>query len=100
MKQFGQGRPGRDEKCRNSKVAGQVIPPSFLRRKKVRKLFDVIVLGFFAALLIVVAARKPVTHRPPIIGIAHIALITDNLAAAREFYGHPFAPPGAGCSKY
>ena len=26
--------------------------------------------------------------RPPIVGVAHIGLKTDNLAAAREFYGH------------
>jgi lactoylglutathione lyase len=57
-------------------------------RIEVRALFAVIVLGFFAALLAAVGAGKPVTHRPPIIGIAHFALKTDNLAAAREFYGH------------
>ncbi len=27
-------------------------------------------------------------QRPPIIGVAHIALRTDNLTAARDFYGH------------
>jgi lactoylglutathione lyase len=27
-------------------------------------------------------------QRPPIVGVAHIGLKTDNLAAAREFYGH------------
>jgi lactoylglutathione lyase len=57
-------------------------------RTKVCTLFAVIGLGFFAALLAVVGSSKPVTHRPPIIGIAHIGLKTDNLAAAREFYGH------------
>lgn len=31
---------------------------------------------------------KPAVERPPIVGVAHIALKTDNLAAAREFYGH------------
>jgi lactoylglutathione lyase len=54
----------------------------------VRTLFAVVGLGFFAALLAVVATGKPVTHRPPIIGISHIGLKTSDLAAAREFYGH------------
>src|SRR5476649_2650329 len=31
------------------------------------------------------SAPAPVT-RPPIVGVAHIALRTDNLAAARKFY--------------
>ncbi len=44
-------------------------------------------LGVFAALFAVVGASKPVTRRPPIVGIAHIGLKTDNLAVAREFYG-------------
>jgi lactoylglutathione lyase len=57
-------------------------------RTKARTLFAVIGLGFLVALFAVVATGKPVTHRPPIIGIAHIALKTANLAAAREFYGH------------
>src|SRR5215472_2195109 len=33
-------------------------------------------------------APEPVLERPPIIGVAHIGLKTDNLAGAREFYGH------------
>ncbi|HEV2426442.1 MAG TPA: VOC family protein [Terriglobia bacterium] len=33
-------------------------------------------------------AAKPAVERPPIVGVAHIGLRTDNLAAAREFYGH------------
>jgi lactoylglutathione lyase len=41
-----------------------------------------------AALLTLAAAGKPAAHRPPIIGIAHIGIKTDDLAAAREFYGH------------
>jgi lactoylglutathione lyase len=57
-------------------------------RIKARRLFAVIALGFLAALLAVVGASKPAPPRPPIIGIAHIGLKTDNLAAAREFYGH------------
>ena len=48
----------------------------------------VIGLGIVAALFAVVGAGKPVTHRPPIVGVANIGLKTDNLAAAREFYGH------------
>lgn len=33
-------------------------------------------------------AAGPTVHRPPIVGIAHIGLRTDNLEAARAFYGH------------
>ena len=43
--------------------------------------------GLLTALPALVSAGKPATHRPPIVGIAHIALKTDNLAGAREFYG-------------
>ena len=57
-------------------------------RIAVRLVFAMTGLGFLAAVLAVVGTSKPVTHRPPIIGIAHIGLKTDNLAAAREFYGH------------
>jgi lactoylglutathione lyase len=45
-------------------------------------------LGVVAGLFGAVGAGKPVTRRPPIVGIAHIGLKTDNLAGAREFYGH------------
>jgi len=51
-------------------------------------LFALVVLDFSAASPKLVAAARPQTHRPPIIGIAHIALKTDNLSAAREFYTH------------
>ncbi len=34
------------------------------------------------------AAKPASVERPPIVGVAHIALLTDNMAAAREFYGH------------
>jgi lactoylglutathione lyase len=44
-------------------------------------------LGVFAALFGVSGAGRPVARRPPIVGIAHIALKTDNLAVARKFYG-------------
>jgi lactoylglutathione lyase len=57
-------------------------------RTKVRALFAVIGLGFFATLLPLVGAGKPETPRPPIVGISHIALMTGDLAAARAFYGH------------
>ena len=69
--------------------AGSLKSPgkSFLR-STFRALFAVIGLSLLAALFGVVGTGKPVAHRPPIIGIAHIALKTDNLAAAREFYGH------------
>jgi catechol 2,3-dioxygenase-like lactoylglutathione lyase family enzyme len=59
-----------------------------LVRKRAHPLFAVIGLGFLAAMLAVVVTGKPVTHRPPIIGISHIGLETGDLAAAREFYGH------------
>ena len=47
-------------------------------------------IGFatIAALLTVLAEGRPATRRPPIVGIAHIALRTDNVRAAREFCGH------------
>jgi catechol 2,3-dioxygenase-like lactoylglutathione lyase family enzyme len=45
-------------------------------------------LGVLAVLFAVIGAGKPVvTRRPPIVGIAHIGLKTDNLAVARKFYG-------------
>jgi catechol 2,3-dioxygenase-like lactoylglutathione lyase family enzyme len=33
-------------------------------------------------------AQAAAVERPPIVGVSHIGLRTDNLAAAREFYGH------------
>ncbi|SPE36674.1 Glyoxalase/bleomycin resistance protein/dioxygenase [Candidatus Sulfopaludibacter sp. SbA3] len=33
-------------------------------------------------------AQPPAVKRPPIVGLAHIALKTNDLAAARNFYGH------------
>ena len=50
------------------------------------------------------SSSKTAIGRPPIVGVAHIGLKTDNLAAAREFYGHvlgfeePFSlnKPGGG----
>ena len=41
------------------------------------------------------AARQAPVERPPIVGVANIGLKTDNLPAAREFYGHilGFAEP-------
>ena len=44
-------------------------------------------LGVVAGLFGVVGVDKPVTSRPPIVGVAHIGLKTDNLAVARKFYG-------------
>jgi catechol-2,3-dioxygenase len=51
------------------------------------------------------AAASAQTARPPIVGVSHIALKTDDLAAARNFYGRdlgfaePFSldKPTAGC---
>jgi len=65
------------------KSQGKLFVPSM-----VRMLMAVIGLSLFAAGLTVVGTSKPATHRPPIIGIAHIGLKTDNLVAARQFYGH------------
>jgi len=45
-------------------------------------------LAGFASWTGLVEAGKPAAHRPPIVGIAHIGLKTDNLSAAREFYTH------------
>jgi catechol 2,3-dioxygenase-like lactoylglutathione lyase family enzyme len=47
----------------------------------------IIGVSIFGALFAVIGAGKPVTRRPPIVGIAHIGVKTDNLAVAREFYG-------------
>jgi lactoylglutathione lyase len=44
-------------------------------------------LGLVAGLFPVVGAGKPAARRPPIVGVANIGLKTDNLEAAREFYG-------------
>jgi len=60
----------------------------FFARVTLTLLFALVALGFLATLPAILAAGKPATHRPPIIGIAHIALKTNNLTAAREFYGH------------
>jgi len=59
----------------------------FFIRGTLLALLALVALGLSAALPALVSAGKPATHRPPIVGIAHIALKTDNLAGAREFYG-------------
>jgi len=41
-----------------------------------------------AALVPCLLSQKTGVQRPPILGVAHIALKTNDLAAAREFYGH------------
>ena len=40
------------------------------------------------ALIVLAAFSCCAQERPPIVGVAHIGLKTDNLAASREFYGH------------
>jgi catechol 2,3-dioxygenase-like lactoylglutathione lyase family enzyme len=48
----------------------------------------IVVSTAFAAFAIAAAAQTgPVPKRPRIVGVAHIALRTDNLDAARKFYG-------------
>ena len=49
----------------------------------------------FALFAIVCAGATAQTTRPPIVGVAHIGLRTNDLAAARNFYGHVlgFAEP-------
>ncbi|MHB8734727.1 MAG: VOC family protein [Terriglobales bacterium] len=46
-------------------------------------------LAIFSAAGALLIAQAPATplHRPPIVGVAHIGLRTDNLTAARAFYG-------------
>ena len=46
-------------------------------------------LMLLAAATALVAQENPVSRpRPPIVGVAHIGLETNDIAAAREFYGH------------
>jgi lactoylglutathione lyase len=45
--------------------------------------------GFMRYLVpLLVALAASAQERPPIVGVAHIGLKTDDLAAARQFYGH------------
>ena len=59
-----------------------------------KKLFSVLVLFLMVAAIyvrVVDSQARPGpqgVRRPPIIGVAHIGLKTDDLKAAREFYGH------------
>jgi lactoylglutathione lyase len=53
---------------------------------KLNALSAMIGLGVFAAWFAISGADKPVATRPPIVGIAHIGLKTDNLGVARKFY--------------
>ncbi|SPE29949.1 Glyoxalase/bleomycin resistance protein/dioxygenase [Acidobacteriia bacterium SbA2] len=59
----------------------------FFARGTLSSLLALVAFGLLTALPALVSAGKPATHRPPIVGIAHIALKTDNLAGARDFYG-------------
>ncbi len=45
-------------------------------------------MRYLIALVVLTALPGWAQERPPIVGVAHIGLKTDNLAAAREFYGH------------
>jgi lactoylglutathione lyase len=45
-----------------------------------------IMMRYLVPLLVALAASAQ--ERPPIVGVAHIGLKTDDLAAARQFYGH------------
>jgi catechol-2,3-dioxygenase len=49
--------------------------------------------GLFACAVLTAASAsfllsQSAVKRPPITGVAHVALKTNNLAAARRFYGH------------
>lgn len=44
-------------------------------------------LACFASRGMAAGAPNPATARPPILGIAHVAFLTSNMAAARHFYG-------------
>jgi len=71
-----------------------------MRFEFLRAQFRLLTLAILAATVLLVAsqrmarvanaspAARPAVERPPIVGVAHIALLTDNLPAAREFYGH------------
>ncbi len=45
-------------------------------------------MRYLIAAVVLAALPGWAQERPPIVGVAHIGLKTDNLAAAREFYGH------------
>ena len=49
----------------------------------------------YLVLLVLVCGAAGAVERPPIVGVAEVVLRTDNLAAARNFYGHAlgFAEP-------
>lgn len=49
-----------------------------------------------AVLVPCLLSQKPDVKRPPILGVAHIALKTNDLAAAREFYGRYLGFPESG----
>ncbi len=63
----------------SSVVTGEVI-----RSKDMRGLC----LFFLAAGAVLPQAVNTTVQRPPIVGVAHIGLETNDMAAAREFYGH------------
>jgi catechol 2,3-dioxygenase-like lactoylglutathione lyase family enzyme len=45
-------------------------------------------MRYLIPLVILAALPGSAQERPPIVGVAHIGLKTDDLAAARQFYGH------------
>ena len=51
-------------------------------------LYAVVALACVASSLVQSGVAKPATHRPPIVGVAHIGLKVRDLTVAREFYGH------------
>ena len=57
-------------------------------RATLSALLALVALAWVVSMPELVEAGKPAMHRPPIIGIAHIGLKTNNLSAAREFYTH------------
>ena len=53
-----------------------------------RLALSLVALGLLATPLLVLSQSNPAPVRPPIVGVAHIGLQTNDLDAARNFYGH------------
>ena len=67
-------------------VEARKVARAFFLFMKAGFLPFIIGLGVLAGFFVFIGAGKPATGRPPIVGIAHIALKVDNLATATKFY--------------